>query len=421
MLPHARRIATLIEITLLSSTSAEIQSLVVVNLVHNASPSYSTSGTTNNGSIALRTKAIQTAKVAMGTLGSGATALFMKTSQLIAGCLLEMLYLEDNILGNYQSSWGSTSERTALIVEGLEALSTYVNVGGHLLPLPSRIKLEGVVRSAVDTVITRKNSSSEIKVALLQLGMSVTSTPWIDGGISNLLPIFVELGKSYQQDRDDAVVRNAYLLVNLCNTVSTPRSVPLMNATNIHHRSLDTSDVSLAAQLQLNAASKQDNVEHENSQQQSLNNSNVPSISLDPHDQVGNATTPNTDDNTKPKTEPAAETKSLNCDHPNALIGQEVSTITNGDGMKISSKKLIAGASEAPHGKSAATAQSPCTLSNKPIAFQEFEYDIFSKETAEMKEGKSQQQNACLSRQFDDDDDDDDDFPKIMDCDPDEE
>jgi hypothetical protein len=53
MLPHARRIATFIDITLLSSTSAEIQSLVVVNLVHNTSPSSSTSGTTNNGSIAL--------------------------------------------------------------------------------------------------------------------------------------------------------------------------------------------------------------------------------------------------------------------------------------------------------------------------------------------------------------------------------
>jgi hypothetical protein len=64
MLPHARRLATLIEITLLSSTSAEIQSLVVVNLVHNASPSSSTSGTTNNDSIALRTKTIQTAKPA---------------------------------------------------------------------------------------------------------------------------------------------------------------------------------------------------------------------------------------------------------------------------------------------------------------------------------------------------------------------
>jgi len=419
MLPHAKRIATLIEITLLSSCSAEIQSLVVVNLVHNSTSS--TGGTTNNGSIALRSKAIQTAKVAMGTLGSGATALFMKTSQLIAGCLLEMLFLEENILGNKQSSWGSTSERTALIIKGLEALSTYVNVGGHLLPLPARSKLEGVVRSAVDTIITRKNSSSEIKVALLQLGMSVTSMPWIDGGISNLLPIFVELGKAYQQDRDDAVVRNAFLLVNLCNTVSTPRSVPLMNATNIHHRSIDTSDISLAAQLRLNAASKQDNGEHENSQQQqSLNNANVSSISLVPHDQVCNATIPNTDDNT-PEKEPAAETKSLNCDHPNALLDQEAYTITNGDDMKISSKNLIADASEAHHGNSVAPAQPPYILSNNPIANQELECEILNKETVETTEGKSQQQNACLSKQFDDDDDDDDDFPKIIDCDPDEE
>lgn len=416
MLPHARRIATLIEVTLLSSCSDEIQSLVRVN---NASSHSSSSGgngsykaITSNGSIALRSKSIQTAKVAMGTLGSGATTLFMRTSQLIAGCLLETLLWEDYVLRNDQSSWGSTSERTTLIVEGLEALSTYCNVSGHVLPLPSRFKLEGVVRSTIDTIIARNYSSSEVKVTLLQLCMSIASTPWIDGGISNLLPIFVELGKSYKHDRDDAVVRNAYLLVNLCNTVSTPRSVPLMNATNIHHRSFDNSDISLDAQVRLHAASKQEQVENQSSQQLSQNNSNVSSISLIQQDQGCNATNPITDDNSILKMEQASDTKSLYCDHSNSLTD----AITNADNIMITSTNLLN--SEVRDVNVVATEQSPHNVSNNPMATEAYEYEIFNKESSEMKEEKSQKQNA--SKQFDDDDDDDD-FPKIIDCDPDEE
>lgn len=417
MLPHARRIATLIEITLLSSCSDEIQSLVVVN---NASSRSSFSGgsssyraISSNGSIALRSKAIQTAKVAMGTLGSGATTLFMRTSSLIAGCLLETLLWEDSVLTNDQSSWGSISERTTLIVEGLEALSTHCNVSGHILPLSSRSKLEGVVRSAIDTVIAGKYSSTEVKVTLLQLCMSITSTPWIDGGISNLLPFFVELGKSYKHDRDDAVVRNAYLLVNLCNTVSTPRSVPLMNATNIHHRSFDNSDIALDAQVRLNAARKQELVESKSSQQQSQTNSNVSSISLVQHDQGCSASTPITDDNSILKVEQASETKSLHCDPSNSLTD----ATTNADDIIITSANLVN--SEVRNANEVATEESSHNVSDNPTATQAYEYEICNREISKMKEEKSQKQNASLSKQLDDDDDDE--FPEIIDCDPDEE
>ena len=137
MLPQAKSIASLVEVALLSSCSLQIQQLLRPTISIKVVPVNN-----NSKSIALRAKAIRTAKVSMLALGSGATPMLSKSMQLIAGCLLERMIIDDKS----DCSWGSHSERENLIKESLDALSAFFCVGGRVLPLVSRSKLEEVVR-----------------------------------------------------------------------------------------------------------------------------------------------------------------------------------------------------------------------------------------------------------------------------------
>jgi len=246
MLPQAKRIASLVEVALLSSCSLQIQQLLRSTISVKVVPANN-----NSNSIALRAKAIRTAKVSMLTLGSGATPMLSKSMQLIAGCLLERMIIDDKS----DCSWGSHSERENLIKESFEALSAFVCVGGRVLPLVSRSKLEEVVRSCLDKLIVTRGTTacSEVKAAFLKLGMDVVSNPWIDGGISNLLPDFVQMGKLFQRDRDPNVVSLAFSLVNICNSIATPRSLPLVSVVNRATNRLP----SLEEELRINVERKQ--------------------------------------------------------------------------------------------------------------------------------------------------------------------
>jgi hypothetical protein len=199
-----------------------------------------------HASVELRTKAIDGFNAMVCALGSNAlvspssatsgtrrvrTTQANKGLTLIVGCLLEQLSSRD--VGS--ENWGSTEELSCLVCAAMKAMASILTQGGGFLSFSSRLLIDSAIKSCLDTYQKRTAnnlfSSSEVKLACLQLVSTCLVTPWSDGATTSLVDEMRHATKHLSSDVDMNVASQARNCLQLIHCTKTHRSPPLLIVT----------------------------------------------------------------------------------------------------------------------------------------------------------------------------------------------
>lgn len=196
-------------------------------------------------SVEMRANAIECFDAMICTIGSnalvspsssGTGSKRVRTTQahkgvtLVVGCLLEQLTIRDS-----QEDWGSTQECVTLVCATLTAMSSVLSEGGGFLSFSSRSLIDSAIKACLHNYLTRTTncvfSSTDAKLAFLQLVSTCVITPWPDGAVTSLVDDVEQATKFLASDLDMNVASDARKCYQLIHCMKIPRCPPLLIVT----------------------------------------------------------------------------------------------------------------------------------------------------------------------------------------------
>lgn len=209
-------------------------------------------------SIPLRIRSIEMFTLVAQRLGANVAVtqneILSKALAFIAGCLLEQITIStkgndddndmdvdvDDISSNANANngdhWGSQDEKATLVAVCVEALGGSLDVFGGYMSMQNRELIESMASTCISHLEINGTpkaffSYTQVKSAVLKLGVSCVATPWPDGASSSLVQILRQAAFVLRSDRDVGVSSTAYSVMAICNMAVTPRAPPVMIVT----------------------------------------------------------------------------------------------------------------------------------------------------------------------------------------------
>ena len=262
LLPHATRLRQVGYAAVLTSCSPTLR--------HVLEPGYNVSKKRRwlSHSLVARTSAIRTLETLVTTLGVQSTPPLSKSRRrssakdmdqivkVVGGCLLEQLYphQEENI------DWGSSAEKTDLVVASVNCLSSFLSCGGEFLTLEARQLVDSVASTCFSFLLKppvgHHLQSSLISQCILEFGKACVFASWPDGSASSLRNAINQTVLSFSDACGGSLLScQANSARQLCDSMSNP-SVPALFVITRQQEDPPLADELMAKMEQVRADSK---------------------------------------------------------------------------------------------------------------------------------------------------------------------
>ena len=118
----------------------------------------------------------------------------------------------------------------------VEALGGSLDVSGGYISMQNRELIESMASTFISHLEINGTpkaffSYTQVKNAVLILGVSCVATPWPDGAFSSLVQILRQAAFVLRSDRDAGVSSTSYSVMAICNMAVTPHAPPVMIVT----------------------------------------------------------------------------------------------------------------------------------------------------------------------------------------------
>jgi hypothetical protein len=195
-------------------------------------------------SIALRSQAVKSFRSCLEVFGGdlsrsclhgsrSATSLTERGIMLVCGVVVEELNVRN---ASVSQCWGSSSERSDLLVAATSCLESFLSTGSEYMSLNVRQLVDSVAKHALLTLVgsrTEAMSSSSTKHAAVSLCTTCVVLPWPDGTCSWLVNDLLSAARqNLNSSETDHIYRRA---IQICNAALCPRVPALCTRTPVRH------------------------------------------------------------------------------------------------------------------------------------------------------------------------------------------